>query len=88
MCYEEISKYYLIPMKLQYLGDTHDFLKYYLLRQLSAVTGRIGVIWMLTPNDHSNDGKVSLHLKKAGKYQALDPELHAKLEDITHYKIN
>jgi len=75
-------------MKLQYLGDTHDFLKYYLLRQLSAVTGRIGVIWMLTPNDHSNDGKVSLHLKKAGKYQALDPELHAKLEDITHYKIN
>lgn len=69
-------------MKLQYLGDTHDFLKYYLLRQLSAVTGRIGVIWMLTPNDQSNNGKVNLHLQKPEKYQALDPELYAKLEDI------
>ncbi len=56
-------------MKLQYLGDTHDFLKYYLLRQLSAVTGRIGIIWMLTPNDQSNDGKVNLHLQKPEKYQ-------------------
>lgn len=69
-------------MKLQYLGDTHDFLKYYLLRQLSAVTGRIGVIWMLTPNDQSNDGKVNLHLRKPENYQALDSELHTKLEDI------
>lgn len=39
-------------MKHQYIGDINDYRKYALLRTLSADgVNRIGVCWMLTPDD-------------------------------------
>jgi hypothetical protein len=38
-------------MKNQYFGDEKDYLTYGLLRTIACSTGlRIGVAWMLTPN--------------------------------------
>ena len=44
-------------MKHQYVGDISDYRKYVLLRALSAGgANRIGVCWMLTPDDGGADG--------------------------------
>lgn len=42
-------------MKNQYFGDVNDYIKYGLLRVLSQAT-RVGVAWMLTPDDDRTDG--------------------------------
>jgi hypothetical protein len=44
-------------MKNQYFGDINDYRKYGLLRLLAGDgVLRIGVCWMLTPDDNSSDG--------------------------------
>ena len=44
-------------MKHQDVGDINDYRKYALLRALSAGgANRIGVCWMLTPDDGRTDG--------------------------------
>jgi hypothetical protein len=44
-------------MKDQYVADINDFRKYALLRRLSAMGKlRVGVCWMLTPDDSRTDG--------------------------------
>lgn len=67
-------------MQERYLGDSHDFVKYALLRHLRHKCGfRIGVNWYLTrPQDvdraGSNDGEKRHHLN--GKsWQGWDPDL-------------
>lgn len=63
-------------MKEQYVGDINDYRKYALLRALSAGgRHRIGVCWMLTPSDGSNDGNLLAYLKKPEPYRRHDPEL-------------
>lgn len=63
-------------MKHQYVGDINDYRKYTLLRALSADgTNRIGVCWMLTPDDGSTDGGKLAYLQQPGRYQRFDPEL-------------
>lgn len=59
-------------VKHQYVGDINDYRKYALLRALSAGgANRIGVCWMLTPDDGGTDG----NRRSYAKYQHCDPEL-------------
>lgn len=59
-------------VKHQYVGDINDYRKYTLLRALSAGgVNRIGVCWMLTPDDGGTDG----NRRSYAKYQHCDPEL-------------
>lgn len=50
-------------MKNQYFGDVNDYEKYGLLRALSRRL-TVAVIWMLTPDDGSNDGRKTRYLEK------------------------
>lgn len=59
-------------VKHQYVGDINDYRKYALLRALSADgANRIGVCWMLTPDDGGTDG----NRRSYAKYRHCDPEL-------------
>lgn len=59
-------------MKHQYVGDINDYRKYALLRALSAGgANKVGVCWMLTPDDGGADG----NRRNYAKYQHCDPEL-------------
>lgn len=74
-------------MKNQYFGDVNDYRKYGLLRALSANGGlRIGVCWMLTPNDKRPDGKKTEYLQKKNRkvWSRFDPELY----DFLHCTLN
>lgn len=71
-------------MQERYLGDSHDFLKYALLRHLSkSLELRIGVNWYLTKPDQvdrpgNNDGEKRHHLK-GGVWRDADSELFEKI---------
>lgn len=71
-------------MQERYLGDSHDFLKYALLRHLSkSLELRIGVNWYLTTPDQvdrpgNNDGEKRHHLK-GGVWRDADSELFEKI---------
>jgi len=57
-------------MKNQYFGDVNDYRKYGLLRGLAGEGEvRIGVCWMLTPNDHRPDGEKTEYLKQENRNQ-------------------
>lgn len=63
-------------MKHQYVGDISDYRKYALLRALSAGgANRIGVCWMLTPDDGGTDGRKLSYLAKPEQHRRFDPEL-------------
>ena len=63
-------------MKHQYVGDLNDYRKYALLRALSANgQNRIGVCWMLTPDDNSSDGNKLAYLEQPDKHRPFEPEL-------------
>lgn len=71
-------------MQERYLGDSHDFIKYALLRHLSdELDLQIGVNWYLTRPEHvdrsgNNDGEKCHHLK-GGTWRSLDPDLFDKI---------
>ncbi len=75
-------------MQERYLGDSHDFVKYALLRHLRrSLDLRIGVNWYLTrPEDvdktGSNDGEKRHHLN-GGAWKDWDPDL---FERIRHFE--
>jgi len=62
-------------MKNQYFGDEHDYKKYGILRCLANSGFRIGVCWMLTPNDGKNDGNFRKYSSQPDKWKSHDPEL-------------
>ena len=63
-------------MKAQYIGDINDYRKYALLRGLYRESGAsIGVHWMLTPDDGSNDGRKRAYLGQAERWRSHDSEL-------------
>jgi hypothetical protein len=66
-------------VKNQYFGDVNDYAKYGLLRAFSWQL-TVSVIWMLTPDDGSNDGKKTQYLEK-GLIGDHDRELFAWLAD-------
>lgn len=67
-------------MQARYLGDSHDYLKYALLRSLAeAGFGRLAVAWYLTDPiavdpQSSTDGEKRHHLSSA-KFGRIDPPL-------------
>lgn len=71
-------------MQERYLGDSHDFLKYALLRHMRESTGlRLGINWYLTMPEQvdrpgNSDGEKRHHLK-GGVWQEADPDLFAQI---------
>jgi hypothetical protein len=63
-------------MKHQYFGDVNDYRKYGLLRTLQRVTGlRLGVWWMLTPDDGRSDGRFTEYLRDPKRWRRFDSDL-------------
>ena len=71
-------------MKRQYLGDINDYRKYRILRHFSD-EGRlkIGVCWMLTPDDGSRDGRKLAYLNQPSIWKSHDPALFDLLSTLT-----
>ena len=67
-------------MKNQYFGDVNDYLKYGLLRCFSKAGLRIGVCWMLTPDDGRSDGGKTRYLSDHRRWRGHDPVLFDKLK--------
>ncbi len=70
-------------MKHQYVGDVNDYVKYGLLRELTA-HGQVSltVAWMLTPDDYSRDGRKLGYLANPRKWRYHDPALYDALAQI------
>lgn len=69
-------------MKVQYLGDVNDYRKFGLLRLFLRITDlKIGVCWLLTPDDQSTDGDMRQYLLDETKAK-LDGPLFNLLKDI------
>jgi hypothetical protein len=63
-------------VKHQYVGDINDYRKYALLRALSAGgANRLGVCWMLTPDDGGADGNKLAYLGQQERFRRFDPKL-------------
>jgi hypothetical protein len=63
-------------MKHQYFGDVNDYRKYGLLRGIQRHTNlRLGVCWMLTPDDERSDGNFTTYLHQPTRWRAYDPDL-------------
>jgi hypothetical protein len=59
-------------VKDQYFGDINDYLKYGLLRGLVHVGWRVGVCWMLTPDDGRTDGSKVRYLGEPNLWRGHD----------------
>ena len=67
-------------MKNQYFGDERDYVKYGLLRCFAQVGWRIGVCWMLTPDDSSGHGGRISYLRREDEWRQHDPFLFDTLK--------
>jgi hypothetical protein len=70
-------------MKQQYFGDVNDYVKYGLLRCFSAAGLRVGVCWMMTPEDGRSDGNKTSYLGRPEEWAGHDGELFAALQTLT-----
>lgn len=62
-------------MQNRYAGDIGDYIKFSLLRQLSAGK-KLGIAWYLYPDEnHNADGKHTSYLSAPEKWRHLDPDL-------------
>jgi hypothetical protein len=68
-------------MKHQYFGDINDYLKYGILRCFAEGGFRIGVCWMLTPDDGRTDGRKTQYLSRPNKWKSCDPPLFDALSE-------
>lgn len=66
-------------MKNQYFGDINDYLKYGLLRCFGDAGIRVGVCWMLTPDDARSDGRKISYLYNPEQWREFDPNLFDSL---------
>src|SRR5258705_4419906 len=73
-------------MKNQYFGDVNDYLKYGLLRCFAEAGLRIGVCWMLTPDDGRSDGRKIEYLSKPESWRVYDPPLFDLLSEAVRKK--
>lgn len=70
-----------------YFGDINDFRKYALLRHLNRSSfGRIGVAWMLTPDDGGTNWNLRAYLDDEKRFAAFDPELFHSLRELLRKK--
>jgi hypothetical protein len=68
-------------MKNQYFGDINDYLKYGILRCFANAGLRIGVCWMLTPDDSRSDGRKIRYLSDPTRWRGPDPILFDSLAE-------
>ena len=74
-------------MQTRYLGNSHDFIKFALLRHVHRHCGlRLGVNWYLTSADEvdrhgSSDGEMRHHLTHLA-WRAWDPDLLEAVRDF------
>ena len=74
-------------MKNQYFGDINDYRKYGLLRSFLKTSNlKMLVIWMLTPDDGSNDGGKQGYLVKPEKWAKHDKSLFYSLQELVLLK--
>jgi hypothetical protein len=66
-------------MKHQYFGDVNDYVKYGLLRCFANAGLRVGVCWMLTPDDKRPDGHKIEYLSRPDEWGGHDPYLFGHL---------
>lgn len=67
-------------MKNQYVGDVNDYVKYALLRTLTAPPRlTLTVAWLLTRDDGRSDGRKIGYLARADRFRQLDPPLFDSL---------
>lgn len=70
-------------MKNQYIADINDFRKYGLIRAISDSGNiRVGVCWMLTPDDNPTDGQFTKYLYSPEKWKQYDSVLFDLLSNI------
>jgi len=70
-------------VKNQYVGDVNDFVKYGLIRALTADGQRSSfVAWLLTPDDERSDGRRLGYLESSSKWRHRDPELFDSLHTL------
>jgi hypothetical protein len=67
-------------MKNQYFGDVKDYFKYGLLRCCAESGFRVGVCWMLTPDDNGKDGRKIEFLSAPHDWRHHDPSLFDQLK--------
>jgi hypothetical protein len=69
-------------LKNQYFGDVNDYLKFGLLRVLGeAARLRVGVAWMLTPDDGRSDGSRTGYRQRSA-WRVHDPDLYDRLASL------
>ncbi len=61
-------------MKSQYFGDARDFAKYGILRAMQSAGLSLAVLWWLTEDDRSGDGRLLKYLEDE-RLRRHDPEL-------------
>ena len=69
-------------MKDQYFGDVNDYMKYGILRCCAEAGWRVGVCWMLTPNDGRSEGRKIGYLSDSRGWRDHDPALFDSLQRI------
>jgi hypothetical protein len=69
----------VLEVKNQYFGDVNDYMKYGLLRCFCAAGFRLGVCWMLTPDDGRSDGGKTAYLSNQERWRHHDPPLFGAL---------
>ena len=70
-------------MKDQYVADVNDYVKYSILRAIQeAHAASLFVCWMLTADDHRNDGAKISYLREPARYRPADPELFDALKRL------
>lgn len=73
-------------VKEQYVADISDYRKYALLRALSAESDhKLGVCWMLTPDDGGADGKKLEYLQRPNEFRPHDPDLFDHLKVVVEH---
>ncbi len=74
-------------MKNQYFGDLSDYRKYGLLRCLAATGLKIGVCWLLTPDEGKGDGELRAYLTKPEAWRHYDPMLYDGLQRVMNPEV-
>jgi hypothetical protein len=75
-------------MKNQYFGDINDYRKYGLLRCLGAAGLKIGVCWLLTPDDRKGNGELRTYLTKPELWRHYDPQLYDGLQRLSDPEVS
>ena len=69
-------------MKHQYFGDVNDYVKYGLLRCFAEAGFRVGICWMLTPEDQKPEGQRTKYLSQPEKWGHHDANLYSLLSRV------